>query len=57
LIPETYDETQITAIATKSEMIGLLGRGFGRFIPMISIIIIVVLAIVGIFVVLPMIGG
>jgi len=57
LIPETYDETQITAIATKSEMIGLLGRGFGRFIPMISIIIIIVLAIVGIVVVAPMLGG
>lgn len=57
LIPETYDETQITAIATKSEMIGLLGRGLGRYIPVITIVVIIVLAILGLMFVAPMLSG
>lgn len=57
IISDSYDETQLAAITTDAELIGLIGRGIGRFIPVITIIIIIVLAILGIMFVAPMMGG
>lgn len=57
IISDSYDETQLAAITTDAELIGLIGRGIGRYLPVIYIIVIIVLAIVGITVIAPMIGG
>jgi len=46
IINEGFDETQIAAIQTDSEMLGQLGRGYGKLIPIAVILIIVVVVAV-----------
>lgn len=47
IIYKGFDESQIAAIVVDSEMIGLLGRGFKRYLPIIGIIMIIIAVILG----------
>ena len=50
MVNESFDETQIAAIATEAERMGALGRGFGKFLPIMIIIIFIIIAIAAIFI-------
>lgn len=56
IIRDGFDETQLAAIQTDAELVGMLGRGFGRFMPFIMIAAIIIVVLLVIFI-LPSILG
>ncbi len=56
LFSKSFDETQIAAIVADAELLGLMGRGFGRFLPWLMILGIIALAIVGLLVLPDLLG-
>jgi hypothetical protein len=56
IVSDSYDEVQIAAFGTEMEQIGLLGRGFRRYLPIMAIIVVAII-IIGVLYLLGSMGG
>ena len=47
IINEGFDEAQMAAIVVDSELIGALGRGFGKYLPIVAIVVVIAFVLLG----------